>query len=137
MSKIISSLCLSLTVLFFSATICSASYSDESKTLKESLEKLDKKILNDIKSSYKLNTEGFEQLSEIELALLTRRDSTLYDLLEITDNFRKKDCIGSPFIYLQAQRAYILVKSKENKNILMDLQKVNGNHWKVVTYRKK
>lgn len=118
-----------------------ASYKDEWSRLKNQNQLFDEKIEQNIKSTFSLNTDGFKNISELKLALLTERDSTLIDILNVTYNFRKSGCIGSPIIYLKPQSAYILVKDKEGKNVLIHMSKITNNHsnvhWKITKVDKK
>ncbi|HLU20986.1 MAG TPA: hypothetical protein VKZ77_00720 [Bacillaceae bacterium] len=98
--------------------------------------KLEKEILNEFNTSFNLRFDGYEKLSIINLGLLLKRDSSLYDLYEVSANLYKQGTIGEPIIFLKPTKAYILIKNKDGKKILLTFKKEN-QRWMILNAQEK
>ncbi|WP_299848649.1 hypothetical protein [uncultured Metabacillus sp.] len=73
---------------------------DEAKDIQKKVNNLNEQVLNDIQTSFNFKpSNNFNKMSNLELALLAKNDSSLFDILEMSIDLCEKGCIGSSSIY--------------------------------------
>ncbi|MCU1808274.1 hypothetical protein NVV31_23160 [Cytobacillus firmus] len=128
MKKTIS--CLIILLIFFgSSTIHAKNPVEEINKSKEELEKIENNVVTDVINTLNINTTGFKKYSFMEAAILVERDSTLIELLKLSEDLQSKGYIGANYIYLKQNRAFIVGRDVRGVNLLVNLKKVDNRRW--------
>lgn len=114
---------------------------EKARSLEVQYNVLTEKIREDVMITYKLKLdENFKEIDIVDLGLLAKEDSSLFQILDVSINLCKTyGCFGKPFIYLHKtdKKSYILAKQYDGKNVWIILERDEEGMWEITITQKK